>query len=50
MISVQPGDTVESLSHRMSGVDRPLERFRVLNGLDAHAQVKPRELVKIVID
>ena len=50
VISVQPGDTVESLSHRMSGVDRPLERFRVLNGLDAHAQVKPRELVKIVVD
>ena len=40
VITVQPGDTVESLSHRMAGVDRPTERFRVLNGLDAHAQVK----------
>jgi predicted Zn-dependent protease len=50
VISVQPGDTVESLSHRMAGVDRPAERFRVLNGLDAHAQVKPRDLVKIVVD
>jgi predicted Zn-dependent protease len=41
---------VESLSHRMAGVDRPAERFRVLNGLDARAQVKVRDLVKIVVD
>jgi predicted Zn-dependent protease len=50
IITVQPGDTVESLSHRMAGVDRPAERFRVLNGLDAHAQVRVRDLVKIVVD
>ena len=50
VINVQPGDTVESLSHRMAGVDRPAERFRILNGLDAHAQVKPRDRVKIVVD
>ena len=50
VITVQPGDTVESLAHRMSGVDRPVERFRVLNGLDAHAQVKVRDRVKIVVD
>jgi predicted Zn-dependent protease len=50
VITVQPGDTVESLSHRMAGVDRPAERFRVLNGLDVHAQVKVRDTVKIVVD
>jgi predicted Zn-dependent protease len=50
VITVQPGDTVESLAHRMSGVDRPAERFRVLNGLDARAQVKVRDRVKIVVD
>src|SRR5260370_175325 len=50
VITVQPGDTVESLSHRMTGVDRPAERFRILNGLDVHAQVKVRDLVKIVVD
>src|ERR1700690_4343522 len=50
IITVQPGDTVESLSHRMAGVDRPADRFRVLNGLDTHAQVKARDLVKIVVD
>jgi predicted Zn-dependent protease len=50
VITVQPGDTVESLAHRMAGVDHPVERFRVLNGLDAHAQVKVRDRVKIVVD
>lgn len=50
VITVQPGDTVESLSHRMAGVDHPLERFRVLNGLDARATVKPRDRVKIVVE
>ena len=50
VITVQPGDTVETLSHRMAGVDHPTQRFRVLNGLDAHAEVKVRERVKIVVD
>ncbi len=50
VITVQPGDTVESLSHRMMGVDRPAERFRVLNGLEGNAQVKVRDRVKIVVD
>ena len=50
VITAQPGDTVESLSHRMAGVDRPTERFRILNGLDAHAQVKARDRVKVVVD
>ena len=50
IITVQPGDTVESLSHRMAGVDRQLERFRILNGLDARATVKARDRVKIVAE
>ena len=50
VITVQPGDTVESLSHRMDGIDHPMDRFRVLNGLDQHAQVKVRDRVKIVVD
>jgi predicted Zn-dependent protease len=50
IITVQPGDTVESLAHRMAGVDHPTERFRILNGLDARAQVKVRDKVKIVVD
>ena len=50
VITVQPGDTAESLSHRMAGIDHPMERFRILNGLDAHAQVKVRDRVKVVVD
>ncbi|HET6839211.1 MAG TPA: M48 family metalloprotease [Bradyrhizobium sp.] len=50
VITAQPGDTVESLSHRMAGIDRPIERFRILNGLEAHAQIKARDRVKIVAD
>lgn len=50
VITVQPGDTVETLSHRMAGVDRPAERFRILNGLEAGASVKARDRVKIVVD
>jgi predicted Zn-dependent protease len=50
VITAQPGDTVESLSHRMAGLDRPVDRFRVLNGLDSHAQIKARDRVKIVVD
>jgi predicted Zn-dependent protease len=34
----------------MAGVDRAADRFRVLNGLDGHAQVKARDRVKIVVD
>ncbi|WP_430641921.1 M48 family metalloprotease [Afipia birgiae] len=50
VITAQPGDTVESLAQRMQGVDRPVDRFRVLNGLDARSTLKPRERVKIVVD
>jgi predicted Zn-dependent protease len=50
VITVQPGDTVESLSHRMAGVDHPAERFRVINGLDPRAQVSVRSRVKIVVE
>jgi predicted Zn-dependent protease len=50
VITVQPGDTVDSLSHRMASVDHQVDRFRVLNGLDAHGVVKPRDRVKIVVD
>jgi len=50
IINVQPGDTVESLAHRMAGVDRQAERLRVINGLDAKATIKARDRIKIVVD
>jgi predicted Zn-dependent protease len=50
IVKVQPGDTVEQLASRMALIDRQLDRFRVLNGLDASDHVKPGDLVKIVVE
>jgi predicted Zn-dependent protease len=47
VVTVQPGDTVEKFADRMA-TDRPLERFRVINGLDVGDRVKVGEQVKIV--
>lgn len=50
IVTVKPGDTAESLSRRMQGVDHPVERFRILNGLDMRAALKPKDRVKIIVD
>jgi predicted Zn-dependent protease len=34
----------------MAGLDHPVERFRVLNGLDAGARLKPGDRVKTVVE
>ncbi len=49
LVTVQPGDTPERLASRM-GTDRPLERFLVLNGLNAGAALTPGQQVKIVVE
>ena len=43
---VAPGDTLERLAAHMGGLDHPIDRFRVLNGLDPSARLKPGERVK----
>jgi predicted Zn-dependent protease len=48
--TVGPTDTVEKLAGRMSVADRAVERFRVLNGLDPGAKLKPGSEVKIVVE
>ncbi|HEY0233936.1 MAG TPA: M48 family metalloprotease [Afipia sp.] len=50
IVTVQPGETVDTLARQMQGVDRAAERFRILNGLDARANIKARDRVKIVVD
>jgi len=50
IVTVAPGDTVEKLAIRMALIDRQMERFRVLNGLDAGDRVKPGDQVKIVVE
>jgi predicted Zn-dependent protease len=47
---VMPGDTVERLAAHMGGLDHAVERFRVLNGLDAAARLKPGDQVKTLTE
>ncbi len=44
------GDTVESLSQRMTGVERPAEMFLLLNGLEAGAALRAGEAYKLVVE
>ncbi len=50
VVTVGPGDTVEKLAARMAVADRPLERFRVLNGLEPGERLKSGSEVKIVVE
>ena len=49
IVTVNAGDTLEGIATRyMSHHDMPVERFRVLNGLDRNARLKPGDQVKVV--
>lgn len=48
VVEVKPGDTIASLSARMSFDDFREERFRALNRLGPNATLRPGDLVKIV--
>ena len=50
VVTVQPGDTPERFAARMPLVDRPLDRFMILNGLGSGDALKPGERVKIVTE
>src|SRR5262245_14421743 len=50
IVTVRPGDTVERLASRMALIDRQVERFRVLNGLEPGERLKAGEQVKIVVE
>lgn len=50
VVTVAESDTVERLASRMAIHDRPVERFRVLNGLALGDRVKPGDDVKIVTE
>jgi predicted Zn-dependent protease len=50
IITVGPNDTAEKLATRMAVADRPLERFRVLNGLEPGERLKSGSEVKIVVE
>lgn len=50
IVRVRAGDTVDSLAARMAFPDRKVERFRVLNGLQANEGVTSGQLIKIVVE
>ena len=49
VVTVAPGDTVQSLSVRMAYRDYKLDRFLALNGLAANAALSPGQRVKLVV-
>jgi predicted Zn-dependent protease len=49
VVTVRPGDTVEKFAARMA-IDKPLERFLLLNGLSAGQPLTPGSEVKIVAE
>ncbi len=48
VVTVRTGDTAESLSRRMAFADYQLERFLLINALDANAKLTPGQSVKLV--
>lgn len=50
IVTVGAGDTIERLASHMAYSDKQIERFRVLNGLDANDKLKPGDVVKIVVE
>ena len=49
VVSVSPGDTVQSLASRMAYRDFKLERFLSLNGLQANSRLAPGQKIKLVV-
>ncbi|WP_114226487.1 MULTISPECIES: M48 family metalloprotease [Sphingomonas] len=49
VVTVRPGDTVQSLGNRMAYRDYQVERFVSLNGLAANARLVPGQKVKLVV-
>ncbi len=50
VVTVTARDNIERLAARMGYADKQVERFRVLNGLDANDKLKPGDVVKIVVE
>jgi predicted Zn-dependent protease len=49
VVTAQEGDTAQRLAERMP-VDRALDRFLLLNGLERNAPLKPGERYKIIVE
>lgn len=49
VVTVKSGDTVESLAKRMAYTDQPLQRFLVLNGINASSKLTVGQKLKLVV-
>jgi predicted Zn-dependent protease len=49
VVTVRPGDTVQSLANRMAYRDFKLDRFLSLNGLAANSALRPGQKVKLIV-
>ena len=49
VVTVAPGETMQSLASRMAYRDYKLDRFLVLNGLGPNATIAPGQKVKLVV-
>ncbi len=49
VVTVAPGDAVQSLSRRMAYRNFQLDRFLTLNGLAPNARLAPGQKVKLVV-
>jgi predicted Zn-dependent protease len=49
VVTVAPGDTIESLAARMAYRDFQTDRFLALNGLSVNSRLAPGQKVKLVV-
>jgi predicted Zn-dependent protease len=49
VVTVRPGDTVQSLASRMAYRDFKLDRFLALNGLAANSTLRPGQKLKLIV-
>jgi len=49
VVTVRPGETVATLANRMAYNDLKVERFRVLNGLEANSTLATGQKVKLIL-
>jgi predicted Zn-dependent protease len=50
IVTVTRNDTIERLAARMAVSDKPVERFRVLNGMDPNDKLNIGDTVKLVVE
>jgi predicted Zn-dependent protease len=50
VVKAQAGDTAESMASRMTVIERPLERFLLINGLDRAGPLTAGQEYKIVVE